>query len=80
MCSIANYLCSNSPLFHDEKPLIVFNILLKRRIAIKKLGSIPLGHLLKFQLSKAMDFIEINDNDHIDLTRAGTECFLSEKR
>jgi hypothetical protein len=47
---------------------------------IKKLGSIPLGHLLKFQLSKAMDFIEINDNDHIDLTRAGAECFLSEKR
>jgi hypothetical protein len=57
-----------------------FNLGFITGFELRKIGHIPASHLLKFLLSKSKDFIEINDNDSVDLTRAGAEYFTSEKK
>jgi hypothetical protein len=44
---------------------------------IRKLGNIPENHELKFRIPGRMELIEVNNEDHIDLTRPGIEYFIA---
>jgi len=47
---------------------------------IKKIGSIPSGHLISFRINNTNNYVELEDDDSIDLGHPDTEHFYSKPK
>jgi hypothetical protein len=44
---------------------------------LRKIGNIPTNHVLQFAIPEHWNLVVVSNNDYIDLSRPGTEHFLS---